>query len=80
MKRLLVFVVLLAGCGDTGATFYRCPNCGAAYRESAFGLPRGFGVRSCGQCNVRLQKCSKEQSGWNDNVVPNLEGKFGAPD
>jgi hypothetical protein len=70
---LALLLVALTGCE---ASYFRCPECSAAYRQAWYqtGLPGTRWKYEC-QCGGKLIKCNKEESGWRDDVVPTLRGK-----
>lgn len=56
-------------------SYYRCPSCGASYKQKWYqhGLPGQMQYR-CGKCDSRLYECSKEESGWNDELPASING------
>ena len=61
---LIALFVFPIGCGPH---YYKCRDCGAAYKGNGIGLP-GQGTGGCRSCDSerRLQSCSEAESGWDE--------------
>lgn len=66
---VMISALLLAFWGGP-STYYRCSACSAAFCSPAWhhGLPGQFNTTKCRYCGGRLRECSKEESGWRDDV------------
>jgi len=52
--------------------YAKCPSCHAAYKLQ-YGLPGQHNLSKCRNCGSGpLVRCSKEESGWDDNREPDI--------
>lgn len=67
LRLLFLFCMALLICLSGCTSYYKCEDCGAAYKYST-GFPGQFNLNDCGDCGTRhsLKKCSESESGWDE--------------